>query len=310
MHGDCELTDRSCAFAGVAPIELLERVPRAAAPRNLAARELLQFAGSRPLVLAELPSDTASVSDHRRTLEALGGAIDGVLLGDAPWSRVQLPPAIRAWDAMQAGLRPLIGLNCRDRNRVALESELVGLAAIGVAGVLCLTGDHPELGDRPDAAPVFDLDSTGLARLASDRGMLVLGSESPAPWRTGSVGRLATKVTAGVELCIINHGEFDDIVRFATTVREAMPQVMLVASVPVAVSVSGAERVARYFPSGTDPAPIDNDFAGGVARASAVARGLLATGLIDGVDLSGAAGHDEQVLVASALRAVSERILG
>ena len=62
----------------------------------------------------------------------------------------------------QAGLTPILQLTCRDRNRIALQSELLGAAALGIENILCLTGDHTKMGDHPGAKPVFDLDSVSL----------------------------------------------------------------------------------------------------------------------------------------------------
>ena len=61
-----------------------------------------------------------------------------------------------------AGLNPIDQLTCRDRNRMALESDLLSAAMFGIENILCLTGDHTKLGDHPGAKPVFDLDSVSL----------------------------------------------------------------------------------------------------------------------------------------------------
>ena len=61
-----------------------------------------------------------------------------------------------------AGLTPILQLTCRDRNRIALQSELLGAAALGIDNILCLTGDHTRMGDHKGAKPVFDLDSVSL----------------------------------------------------------------------------------------------------------------------------------------------------
>ncbi len=60
------------------------------------------------------------------------------------------------------GLTPIYQLTCRDRNRIALQSDLLSAAALGIDNVLCLTGDHTKMGDHPGAKPVFDLDSVSL----------------------------------------------------------------------------------------------------------------------------------------------------
>ena len=61
-----------------------------------------------------------------------------------------------------AGLTPILQLTCRDRNRIALQSELLGAAMLGIDNILCLTGDHTTMGDHKQAKPVFDLDSVSL----------------------------------------------------------------------------------------------------------------------------------------------------
>ena len=77
-------------------------------------------------------------------------------------------PAWRAaWPRPGAGVEPIMQLTCRDRNRIALQSELLSASALGVPNVLIMTGDHPRHGDHADAKPVFDLDSTQLLRVAT-----------------------------------------------------------------------------------------------------------------------------------------------
>ncbi len=61
-----------------------------------------------------------------------------------------------------AGLNPIFQLTCRDRNRIALQSDILSAAALGIDNILCLTGDHTKMGDHPQAKPVFDLDSVSL----------------------------------------------------------------------------------------------------------------------------------------------------
>ena len=65
-----------------------------------------------------------------------------------------------------AGLTPIYQATCRDRNRLALQSDLLGAAAMGIENILCLTGDHTKMGDHPGAKPVFDLDSVSLLHTA------------------------------------------------------------------------------------------------------------------------------------------------
>jgi methylenetetrahydrofolate reductase (NADPH) len=116
----------------------------------------------------------------------------------------------------QAGVEPVMQLTCRDRNRLALQSDLLAAAAMGIPNVLLMTGDHPKFGDHADAKPVFDLDSVQLlwaARMMRDEGRLLSGralSTRPG-WFIGAVenpfappagfraARLAKKADAGAE---------------------------------------------------------------------------------------------------------------
>jgi len=78
-----------------------------------------------------------------------------------------------------AGLTPILQLTCRDRNRIALQSELLGAAMLGIENILCLTGDHTKMGDHPGAKPVFDLDSVSLLHTACqlEKGLDLSGNE-------------------------------------------------------------------------------------------------------------------------------------
>ena len=78
-----------------------------------------------------------------------------------------------------AGLTPIYQATCRDRNRLALQSDLLGAAALGIENILCLTGDHTKMGDHPGAKPVFDLDSVSLLYTASqlEKGVDLAGNE-------------------------------------------------------------------------------------------------------------------------------------
>ena len=77
-----------------------------------------------------------------------------------------------------AGLTPIYQATCRDRNRLALQSDLLGAAALGIENILCLTGDHTKMGDHPGAKPVFDLDSVSLLYTASqlEKGLDLAGN--------------------------------------------------------------------------------------------------------------------------------------
>ena len=91
-----------------------------------------------------------------------------------------------------AGLTPILQLTCRDRNRLALQSDLLGAAALGIENILCLTGDHTKMGDHPGAKPVFDLDSVSLLHTVSqlEKGVDLSGQQlvgEPPKFAKGAV---------------------------------------------------------------------------------------------------------------------------
>ena len=102
----------------------------------------------------------------------------------------------------QAGLTPILQLTCRDRNRIALQSELLGAAALGIENILCLTGDHTKMGDHPGAKPVFDLDSVSLLHTVSqlekgvDLGGTALVGEPPKFAKGAVVSPISDSVDA------------------------------------------------------------------------------------------------------------------
>ena len=160
--------------------------PAPASPRHAAAA-MAALLDRRQVVVADFPARALDARSLARCARILSGSVDATLAGDSGSARVQYSPSLRASLIRREGLAVWSGVNCRDRNRVALEGELAGLAEVGVAGVHCVTGDHTRTGDRPDAEPVFDLDSTELAALARAAGHLVSVAESPAapPVATG-----------------------------------------------------------------------------------------------------------------------------
>ena len=109
-------------------------------------------------------------TDPREFLERalpLKDLADAVNVTDGASARAHLESTVAASLLLQSGIEPILQLTCRDRNRIALQSQLVGASALGIVNVLALTGDDPKQGDQPDAKPVFDLDSSGLVATAA-----------------------------------------------------------------------------------------------------------------------------------------------
>jgi len=98
--------------------------------------------------------------------ELIRGKVDGINVTDLQSSVMRLGSLAVCSLLKQKGFEPIYQLTCRDRNRLALQSDLLSAASLGIENVLILTGDHPTMGDHPEAKPVFDLDSVQLLQVA------------------------------------------------------------------------------------------------------------------------------------------------
>ena len=88
--------------------------------------------------------------------------ITAVNVTDNQGANMRMTPLVMAGKLVAAGIEPVLQLTCRDRNRLALQSDLLGAAALGIKNILLLSGDHASFGDHPEARSVFDLDSVQL----------------------------------------------------------------------------------------------------------------------------------------------------
>ena len=110
-------------------------------------------------ITAEItPPVSCEADDLLRKALPLAGLADAVNLTDGAGARAHLSAPIAACLLARAGIEPVLQFTCRDRNRLALEADLMGAAACSVRNVLCLTGDDPRAGDQPQTKPVFDVD--------------------------------------------------------------------------------------------------------------------------------------------------------
>ncbi|MFY9837077.1 MAG: methylenetetrahydrofolate reductase [Xanthobacteraceae bacterium] len=115
------------------------------------------------------------------TAAPLKGVADAVNVTDGAGARAHMSALAAASLLLGAGIEPILQITCRDMNRIALQSELMGAAALGIRNLLLLTGDDPKAGDQPDTKPVFDIDSRTLietARRLRDDGALPTGRKA------------------------------------------------------------------------------------------------------------------------------------
>jgi 5,10-methylenetetrahydrofolate reductase len=302
--GGCELDDDlRCPFVDSG---LVSWVGRAATPK-----EEVEI----PRVMTDLRVGAYDAAGIREIAAILASAVDAILVGDHQ-NRPDFPPSFVAALLLDAGAGPWTVLTCRDRNRIALEAEVAALAAIGVPGVHCVTGDARGTGVRRDAGGVFDLDSLRLASLAADWGLTVSVAATPAaPPFELRPKRLAQKQRAGASLCIVNHtGGPTEVARFAEAARTAGCGMPLMACVAVFTD-EGSAAILGGFPGlvlerhriqavldSVDPVEA------GIEAAVDEAYAMLQIAGVAGVDLSGAATSGDELTSASILAETATRL--
>jgi methylenetetrahydrofolate reductase (NADPH) len=108
-------------------------------------------------------TDAALVEKKARQLR---GAVDAANVTDNQSAMVHMSSIACAALVLRQGVEPVMQMTCRDRNRIAIQSDILGASALGIRNILCISGDHHSLGDQPGAKKVFDIDSTQLVALA------------------------------------------------------------------------------------------------------------------------------------------------
>jgi methylenetetrahydrofolate reductase (NADH) len=180
------------------------------------------------------PPRGADAEVIRKKCALLKNNADAFNITDNQTSVVRMSSISSSIIMMQEGLEPVMQMVCRDRNRIAIQSDILGGAALGIKNMLCLSGDHQKFGDHPQAKNVFDLDSIQLiqtVRSMRDDGKFLGGDEikgAPKLFIGAAanpfadpfeirVPRLAKKVAAGVEFvqtqCIFNMAKFREFMK-------------------------------------------------------------------------------------------------
>ena len=148
-------------------------------PTGSGERLAQRLAAGRFVITAEVvPPVSCDPQDLLAKALPLRGLADAVNVTDGAGARAHMSALAAAAILVAAGIEPILQVTCRDRNRIALQGDLIGAAALGVHNLLLLRGDDPTAGDQPEAKPVFDLDSrrlTEIARSIRDSGALPHG---------------------------------------------------------------------------------------------------------------------------------------
>jgi methylenetetrahydrofolate reductase (NADPH) len=182
------------------------------------------------------PPRGAHAEEVRKKAAFLKGRVDSVNITDNQTAMVRMASWAASLILIQEGLEPNYQMVCRDRNRLAMQADVLGACALGIRNMLCLSGDHCKFGDHPAAKGVFDIDSMQLiatVKKMRDEGKFLSGADldgkpqifigaasnpfaDPFEWR---VHRLAKKISAGVDFiqtqCIYNMAKFREFIRQA-----------------------------------------------------------------------------------------------
>ena len=136
-------------------------------------------------VTAELaPPDSALAQDVYDRARVFDGYVDGMNATDGSGAHCHMSSVAMCALLTNVGYSPVMQISCRDKNRIAIQGDVLGAAAMGVANVLCLSGDGVQVGDHPEAKPVFDLDSMSLLstiRTMRDQARFLSGRKITTP---------------------------------------------------------------------------------------------------------------------------------
>jgi methylenetetrahydrofolate reductase (NADPH) len=177
------------------------------------------------------PPRGADAEVIKKKASLLKGYVDSINITDNQTSVVRMSSAASCFILKDLGYDPILQMVCRDRNRIALQSDILGAAAVGVSNILCLSGDHQTFGDHPTAKNVFDIDSIQLivaVKQMRDEGKFLGGDDLKAAKPDMFIGcaenpfgdpfeiramRLAKKAAAGAQFvqtqCIFNVPKFE-----------------------------------------------------------------------------------------------------
>jgi len=222
------------------------------------------------------PPRGTSAEDVRKKASFLKGNVDAVNITDNQTAVVRMSSWAACIILIQEGLEPNFQMVCRDRNRLAMQSDILGAYAHGVRNMLCLSGDHQKFGDHPTAKGVFDIDSIQLISMVKkmrDEGKFMSGAdiEEPPKLFIGAasnpfavphefrVYRLAKKIEAGADFiqtqCIYNMERFREFMKQAVDMG-LHEKCYILAGVTPMKSVGMARYMATQVPGMDVPEPL------------------------------------------------------
>lgn len=234
-------------------------------------------------VTAEIaPPDSADANDVYQRAHVFDGYADAINATDSSGANCHMSSVGVCSLLTRAGYATIMQVSCRDKNRIALQGDILGGAAMGVANVLCLTGDGVQAGDQPEAKPVFDYDCMTLlenVRMMRDEGRFRSGRKLTArprlfmgaaanpfvPPREFRVERLAKKIAAGAQFVQTQYCfDIEMLKDFMQRVRDAglHKEVFIIVGVGPLASANAARWIRRHVPGVHIPDSIVDRLAG------------------------------------------------
>jgi len=229
----------------------------------------------------------------RKKGEFLKGYVDAVNVTDNQTAIVRMSSIAACYHLLQMGLEPVMQMVTRDRNRIALQSDIMGAYSLGIKNILCLSGDHQSFGSQPDALNVFDIDSMNLIRAVQtmrNQGKDMSGFDLNGPPRMfiGAAAnpfadpfeyrviRLAKKIDAGADFiqtqCIYNMDRFKEWMKMAR--NEGLTENVHILGGVTPLKSSGMAKFMNSKVAGMDvPEPLIKRMAG-VPKEKAVEEGI------------------------------------
>jgi methylenetetrahydrofolate reductase (NADPH) len=155
------------------------------AERRAASELQAKLRSGQFVITAEItPPVSTDPAEFLRRAMPLKGLATAVNVTDGAGAKVHLSSLATAHFLVNSGIEPIFQMTCRDRNRLALQGDILGAASLGIRNILVLAGDNPKAGDQPEAKPVFDLDSRTLLAMADrmrKENMLPTGTKIEGP---------------------------------------------------------------------------------------------------------------------------------
>lgn len=148
----------------LSPAELLPILPGHSSPGRF---ERVLRAGKFAVTTELAPPDSADPSQVYERASVFDGYVDAINATDGSGAHCHMSSVAVCGLLTRAGYSPIMQISCRDKNRIAVQGDILGASAMGVSNILCLTGDGVESGDHPQAKPVFDLDCMSLLQIGS-----------------------------------------------------------------------------------------------------------------------------------------------